>query len=79
MARVRLSTTVDSELLDRARKLGEGGTDASVIEAALLALLRQHQETQIDEAYLEADERQPSSTRDAWGSLEDFLEAARTA
>ncbi|WP_256842914.1 hypothetical protein [Ornithinimicrobium cryptoxanthini] len=38
MARVRVSTTVDGDLLARARELNVGPTDASLLEAALKAL-----------------------------------------
>lgn len=76
MAKVRLSTTVDGELLSRARKLHAGPTDASLLEAALEALLRQHREAEIDRDYLRAYQEQPVETRDEWGGLTSFLDKA---
>ena len=51
MARVRVSTTVDDSLLARARAVHGDGTDASLVEAALEAMLREHRSAEIDEAY----------------------------
>lgn len=76
MTRVRVSTTVDSDLLEQARRLGVGRTDASMVEAALEALLREHRSARIDGAYAEAFARVPAQTRDDWGHLDDFLDAA---
>lgn len=69
MARVRISTTVDEGLLTRARALRRGQTDASVMEAALEALLAAHRAAEIDAAYLEAYQRVPLDTPDDWGDL----------
>lgn len=76
MARVRISTTVDDVLLERARGLHRGRTDASLLEAALEAFLREHRGAQIDRAYAEAYERTPVDVRDDWGDLGRFLDAA---
>lgn len=76
MAKVRVSTTVDATLLERARSLHAGPTDASMLEAALEALLREHRESEVDRAYLEAYRRIPVDVRDEWGDLSTFLDAA---
>lgn len=47
-----------------------------MLEAALGALLREHREAEIDRDYLKAYQEQPVETRDAWGNLTSFLEAA---
>lgn len=76
MAKVRISTTVDADLLARARGVHAGRTDASMLEAALQALLREHREGEVDRAYLEAYRDSPVDTRDEWGDLSSFLDAA---
>jgi post-segregation antitoxin (ccd killing protein) len=79
MARVRLSTTVDSELLGGARELRAGVNDAGLIDEALAALLAQHRATTIDHAYATAYGAQPIGESDDWGDLESFRDAAATA
>lgn len=76
MARVRVSTTVDGDLLARARRLQVGPTDASLLEAALKALLREHREAERDVDYARAYGEQPIQARDEWGDVETFLDAA---
>ncbi len=51
MTRQRISTTVDADLLARARALDLSGTDASMIERALRALLADVRAGEIDQAY----------------------------
>jgi len=75
MARVRVSTTVDRDLLARARQLHVGPTDASLLEAALEALLREHREAEIDRQYARGYAEQPIQTHDEWGDVEAFLDA----
>lgn len=75
MPRARLSTTVDAELLAAVRKLHEGETDASIVEAALSALLAEHRDAAIDATYAAYD-RLPLDAPDAWGDLASFTEAA---
>jgi len=75
MSRIRLSTTVDSELLKNARELGIGPTDSSVIEAALRSLLAHHEAAQIDASYAAYDER-PVDAPDAWGDLGSWRASA---
>lgn len=75
MARVRVSTTVDEDLLTHARNLSAGTTDAALLDEALRALLVRHRATEIDEAYKAYDEH-PINEADAWGDLASFREAA---
>lgn len=76
MAKQRLSTTVDSDLISRARSLSPEATDASVVERALHALLAAHRRSEIDAAYAEAYEAHPVDEPDEWGDLASFGDAA---
>jgi hypothetical protein len=76
MARTRLSTTVDRDLLDDARRTRAGGTDAELIDAALGALLAQYRAAAIDEAYAVAYADHPLDEPDEWGDLASFRQAA---
>jgi len=76
MAKLRLSTTIDSVLLERARALCPGCTDASMIEQALNALLRSHRRAEIDRNDRRAYAAQPLDEPDEWGDLASFGEAA---
>ena len=76
MPKVRVSTTVDADLLARAREVCSGRTDASLVEAALEALLRQHRSAEIDAAYLRAYRDTPVDETDEWGDLASFADAA---
>lgn len=76
MPRVRVSTTVDEELLRRARGLGVGGTDAALLDAALGALVAQHRAAEIDAAYVRAYVDHPLDEPDEWGDLASFRAAA---
>jgi hypothetical protein len=75
MARTRVSTTVDEDLLRLARALDHAWNDATMIDAALRALLDRHRSSRIDAAYTTYDEH-PLDEADAWGDLESFREAA---
>ncbi|MCH7668575.1 MAG: antitoxin MazE5 [Acidobacteria bacterium] len=75
MARIRVSTTVDEELLSDARELRLGLNDAALLDEALAALLAVHRATQIDAAYAAYD-RQPLDQADEWGDLVSFRDAA---
>ncbi len=75
MARERISTTVDGELLGSARKLRAWTNDASLFDAALGALVGAHRAAEIDAAYRVYDERPPDEA-DEWGDLESFRAAA---
>lgn len=69
MAKVRLSTTVDEDLLARARMTHGPGTDASLLEAALTALLDARRVAEVDAAYDRAYGSARATEPDAWGDL----------
>ena len=71
MARVRVSTTVDEDLLAAARQLRAGGNDASLLDEALAALVALHRSAEVDASYA-AYEAVPLSEPDEWGDLESF-------
>ena len=75
MARTRLSTTVDADLLARARGIAAGATDAALIDQALGAPLARHRAAEVDAAYAAYD-RHPLDEPDAWGDLASFRRAA---
>jgi len=75
MARVRISTTVDGQLLASARLARAGLADAALVDEALSALLARTRAADIDEAYTAYD-RHPVDERDAWGDLASFRRAA---
>lgn len=75
MARTRVSTTVDRELLEQARDLNNGANDASLLDAALKAFVAANRRAEIDEAY-SAYESQPLDEPDEWGDLASFHKAA---
>lgn len=75
MARTRVSTTVDDELLRRAREATDAPTDAALLDRALTALLAQHRRAEVDAAYASYDER-PLDEADEWGDLASFRAAA---
>lgn len=77
MAKSRLSTTVDTDLLTRARALCPDCTDASMIESALEALLLSHRKAEVDRAYVRAYAEHPFDEPDEWGDLASWGEAAR--
>jgi Bacterial antitoxin of type II TA system, VapB len=75
MSRTRLSTTVDQELLESARALYQGSTDAALIDEALQALLIRHRSAEVDASYAAYDEH-PLDEPDEWGNLASFRRAA---
>ncbi len=75
MARTRVSTTVDQELLESARRTLATLTDAALLDQALTALLDRHRAVEIDATYAAYDEH-PFEEADAWGDLASFREAA---
>lgn len=75
MARTRVSTTVDEDLLTSARRTLSKLTDAALLDQALAALIDRHRAAQIDAAYAIYDEH-PLEEPDAWGDLASFREAA---
>ncbi|HEY5317187.1 MAG TPA: hypothetical protein VIJ20_04350, partial [Solirubrobacteraceae bacterium] len=68
MPRVRVSTTVDQDLLERARRMRSATPDSMLIDEALAALLARHRKVEIDAAYSAYDE-QPLDQADEWGDL----------
>lgn len=76
MSRTRISTTVDGDLLERARSIGAGANDAELIDAALAALLAAHRRVEVDDRYAEAYNEHPPETPDEWGDLASFRDAA---
>jgi hypothetical protein len=75
MARVRVSTTVDGQLLAEARSRRRGASDSVLLDEALRALLARHRAGEIDAAYRAYDEH-PLDEPDEWGDLRSFREAA---
>ncbi len=75
MARVRVSTTVDGELLGQARAARAGCTDAALLDEALTALLARNLAATVDASYAAYD-TQPLAGADEWGDLASFREAA---
>ena len=75
MARVRISTTVDGQLLAAARKKRSGVNDSALIDEALDALLARSRAVEIDAAYAAYD-RLPLDAGDEWGDLASFRVAA---
>ena len=75
MPRVRVSTTVDSELLARARGTLQATSDAALLDEALRALLARHRTGEIDAGYAAYDDH-PLDEPDEWGDLRSFREAA---
>ncbi|MEI2699727.1 MAG: antitoxin MazE5 [Microthrixaceae bacterium] len=75
MARTRVSTTVDDELLTRARAVTGAYSDSVLFDRALDALLAHHRRAEIDNAYAAYDEL-PVDDADEWGDLASFRTAA---
>lgn len=74
MARTRLSTTVDAALLEDARRVRSGTTDAALVDEALAALLARYRSAEVDASYAVYDEH-PLDEPDEWGDLETFRRA----
>ena len=75
MARTRISTTVDAELLESARHACSGLTDSALIDEALAALMARRRAAEYDAAYAAYDEH-PLDEADEWGDLASFRAAA---
>jgi hypothetical protein len=71
MSRVRVSTTVDGDLLDATRRLRSGANDAKLLDEALGALVARNRASEIDAAYPAYDEL-PIDESDEWGNLAAF-------
>jgi hypothetical protein len=72
---VRISTTVDEQLLSDARQVRSELADSALIDEALAALLARNRAVEIDAAYAAYD-TSPLDSRDGWGNLASFREAA---
>lgn len=75
MARTRVSTTVDHDLLEEARSRTPGLNDAALLDAALDALVARHRSAEVDASYLAYDQH-PLDEPDEWGDLASFRDAA---
>jgi post-segregation antitoxin (ccd killing protein) len=75
IARVRISTTVDEQLLAAARERRSGVNDSALIDEALDALLARNRAVELDAAYAAYD-RFPLDAGDEWGDLASFRAAA---
>ncbi len=75
MTRTRLSTTVDATLLEHARGIRSGVTNAALVDEALAALLARHRAADVDASYAAYDEH-PIDEPDEWGDLASFRRAA---
>jgi hypothetical protein len=78
MPRVRISTTVDAELLAEARRLVQPRNDSTLLEEALRLLAAKYRRAEIDASYAAYDEI-PLDTPDEWGSLAAWRDAAGRA
>lgn len=74
MGRTRISTTVDAELLEGARRVS-GKPDSALVDEALAALLARHRAAEVDASYAAYDAH-PIDEPDAWGDLASFRRAA---
>ena len=73
MSRTRLSTTVDANLLERAREVSRK-PDSALVDDALAALLARHRAAEVDASYAAYDEH-PLDEPDEWGDLASFRRA----
>jgi hypothetical protein len=75
MSRVRVSTTVDGDLLAEARRLRSHSNDATLLDEALRSLVASNRSGEIDATYVAYDQF-PVDGPDDWGSLAEFRSAA---
>lgn len=66
---------MDAELLDSARRMRTGTTDAALVDEALAALLARHRSAQVDAAYRSYDDH-PADEPDDCGDLASWRRAA---
>jgi len=78
MPRTRVSTTVDDELLTRARQATGAASDSVLFDRALGALLDAHRRAEIDRSYAAYDDH-PIDEADEWGDLASFRPAASSS
>ncbi len=76
MPRTRVSTTVDADLLVRARRVCAVATDAALLDQALGALVARHRDAETDAAYAAAYGSHPLEEPDEWGDLAAFRRSA---
>ncbi len=69
---------MDAELLNGARGLRSGATDAALIDEALRALLARHRSAEVNASYAAYDEH-PVDEPDEWGDLASWRQAAATS
>ena len=75
MSRIRVSTTVDGDLLGEARRLRSTANDATLLDEALGALVARNRAGEVDAAYVAYDEF-PIDAIDEWGNLAAFRAGA---
>ncbi len=73
-----MSTTVDEERLDQARRLRPDSSDAALLDEALETLIARHRAAELDASYRVYDDH-PLDEPDEWGDLASFREAAGTS
>ena len=78
MARTRISTTVDAELLESARNARVDRPDSALIDEALAALMARRRAAEFDAAYAAYDAH-PLDEADEWGDLASFRAAASSS
>lgn len=66
---------MDAKLLDSARSVRSGITNAALIDEALGALLIRHRSAEVDASYAAYDEH-PADEPDDWGDLVSWRQAA---
>ncbi|MHB8290045.1 MAG: type II toxin-antitoxin system CcdA family antitoxin [Acidimicrobiales bacterium] len=75
MTRVRISTTVDQQLLEQAREVKAGVPDSALVDDALAAFLARHRAAEVDASYASYDDHSLDED-DEWGNLASFRAAA---
>ncbi len=65
---------MDAGLLEGARSLRSGITDAALVDEALAALLARHRSVEVDASYTVYDQH-PLEEPDEWGDLASFRRA----
>ena len=69
---------MDAGLLEDARRVRAGVTDAALIDAALEALLARYRAAEVDASYAAYD-MHPLDEPDEWGDLASFRQAAASS
>lgn len=71
MSRIRVSTTVDEDLLVTARRVSGGQPDAVLVDEALRSFLLRHRAAELNAEY-DAYDVHPLDEPDDWGDLASF-------